>query len=260
MSSGSTGVTLRKNQRKHITTVGEDYCCWCKRCCEPFQRHVHSNTHQKQIAELLDKQATQLSDISKWIKKPQLLSLSIMKSECPTQSTHNQKTLECMFCNLIVPVKQDPEKEFQIVGKHILQHLCRSQHIWNVHEFFRTHRLKPELKSTFILRGKVFEQFKTDAARILQAAVKKHAASMTVENDTSFIGPQLSNPSAAVFGSAADLTHSESRKRKHFSTVSNPRSVDRELGHDSSLPLYCVSFGSEYPIKRRKRIVIAKNI
>ncbi|OAJ43997.1 hypothetical protein BDEG_27299 [Batrachochytrium dendrobatidis JEL423] len=233
MSSGSTGVTLRKNQRKHITTVGEDYCCWCKRCCEPFQRHVHSNTHQKQIAELLDKQAT---------------------------STHNQKTLECMFCNLIVPVKQDPEKEFQIVGKHILQHLCRSQHIWNVHEFFRTHRLKPELKSTFILRGKVFEQFKTDAARILQAAVKKHAASMTVENDTSFIGPQLSNPSAAVFGSAADLTHSESRKRKHFSTVSNPRSVDRELGHDSSLPLYCVSFGSEYPIKRRKRIVIAKNI
>ncbi|KAJ1340578.1 hypothetical protein BSLG_004672 [Batrachochytrium salamandrivorans] len=146
-------ATLPKRQRRHVTTVGNDYCRWCERCCEPFDRHVHSNTHQKRINELLDQLAT--------------------------TSQQQQMPLACMFCNITAPVKQDPEKQFQIAGKHILQHLCKGHHTWNVHEFFRIHRLKPDRKSTFILRGSVFEKFKLDASKILKAALAKQPNALT---------------------------------------------------------------------------------
>ncbi|KAH6582997.1 hypothetical protein BASA61_008246 [Batrachochytrium salamandrivorans] len=225
-------ATLPKRQRRHVTTVGNDYCRWCERCCEPFDRHVHSNTHQKRINELLDQLAT--------------------------TSQQQQMPLACMFCNITAPVKQDPEKQFQIAGKHILQHLCKGHHTWNVHEFFRIHRLKPDRKSTFILRGSVFEKFKLDASKILKAALAKQPNALTTNKSSTICSNVSGNYKASP---------RKTGKRKHATVLEEDQSSNAHIeslayGQQSNLAKLAKSStqNTEYQHQHRRRKIIHVNL
>ncbi|KAH6564484.1 hypothetical protein BASA60_010305 [Batrachochytrium salamandrivorans] len=252
-------ATLPKRQRRHVTTVGNDYCRWCERCCEPFDRHVHSNTHQKRINELLDQLATQLVDVPQWIKKPRLLTFDHAGSAGSLQTSQQQQMpLACMFCNITAPVKQDPEKQFQIAGKHILQHLCKGHHTWNVHEFFRIHRLKPDRKSTFILRGSVFEKFKLDASKILKAALAKQPNALTT-NESSTICSNVSGNYKA--------SPRKTGKRKHATVLEEDQSSNAHIeslayGQQSNLAKLAKSStqNTEYQHQHRRRKIIHVNL